>query len=51
MLGVFVLYDFENRLEHSSNHVPRWETDGVFLINVTYLALENPMTIRKMLKP
>ena len=26
----FVLDDFENRLESSNNHVPRWETNGVF---------------------
>lgn len=29
-LAVFVLDDFENRLERSNNHVPRWETNGVF---------------------
>ena len=26
----FVLDDFENRLESSNNHVPRWETNGEF---------------------
>lgn len=29
-LAVFVLDDFENRLERSNNHVPHWETNGVF---------------------
>lgn len=29
-LAVFVLDDFENRLESSNNHVPHWETNGGF---------------------
>ena len=28
--GCFCLDDFENRLERSNNHVPRWETNGTF---------------------
>lgn len=33
-LAVFVLDDFENRLERSNNHVPRWETNGVFFAQI-----------------